>query len=332
MACRKQHFIQRFLLKGFSFGTSGDSSRIWVYPRNGNIFESALEKYGAERDFYGHPDQSELDSNVTELENNRFNDFLDGMRRRPDQELDVNDAAEFAIHVFFRSKNLRSVLTAGMEKLLPQTLGKLRDPIILERFIASGFRRDFLAANPQANVPEDLIKIYAQYAVAASATHFESLFKGLEQRVANIVADAHRKSLSERLTDFRGSRVELFKSLQWAVLKTEKRLVLGDSVAFSELEDGLFKPVTEPQDSVLRVWIPISTNQILVGSRNNKAPILDVEHINRASASCSFDAFCAFDGPREHESMISQIRMATFTLDQAEAERIANECIMEAIK
>ena len=81
MAGRKQHFIQRLLLKGFAFNAPNGTNRVWVYPKEGKIFPSALEGYGAERDFYGRPGESKLDDGISEQENKRFNNFLKSLAR-----------------------------------------------------------------------------------------------------------------------------------------------------------------------------------------------------------------------------------------------------------
>jgi hypothetical protein len=79
MAGRKHHFIQRLMLRGFSYDYPSDPCHIWVYRSDGKIFSPATEGYGAEKDFYGDPDTNDLDDRITDLENDRFNSFLQSL-------------------------------------------------------------------------------------------------------------------------------------------------------------------------------------------------------------------------------------------------------------
>ena len=343
MAGRKQHFIQRFLLKGFAFNAPNGTNRVWVYPKDGKIFPSALEGYGAERDFYGKPGESELDDGISEQEIKRFNKFLEESRTTSDQDLRADEAAEFAIHVFFRSKNIRSTLTTGLEQLMSHTRTQLRDPNILEQLLASGFRQkpEFLFSTferlglGQNGMSRESAErqsiLLARIFLDAKGAQFEKLLNDFEQRVSDFVAIAHQKSLSERLNNFSGTRVQLLKSMRWIVLQTERHLVLGDSVAIAEIADGRFKPISEPTDDLVRVWLPVATNRVLVGTLNGES-ILDVDKLNRGSVSCSYHSFCAFEGPNEHQTLVPLIRTATFSLDHDAVERIVDECLAKAIE
>jgi hypothetical protein len=346
MSGRKQHFIQQLLQKGFSFDWQQDPCHIWVYRRDGKVFSPSLDGYGAERDFYGDPEQSDLDNQITEIENNRFNQFLNDLRKGANRNLDSHAAAAFAIHLFFRSKNFRSMLTAGLEPLMARSRAMLRNPDILERLIASGVReksKPILDALTLAGIPpsqqtptlafiEQNSILLARQFIAKNSSQIENYLEKVLASAAPVVAAAHRKSLSEKLNDLTGSRVEMFKAMHWQILQVDGCLISGDSVVFAELANGSFKPVSEPNDVLAYMWVPISHNRILVGSPNNAPPNVDATRINRGAASCSFDAFCAFKGPNEYASLIPLIRTSTFSLDETAIEQIAQDSISKALQ
>jgi hypothetical protein len=271
MAGRKHHYIQRLLLRGFSFNESQSPCHVWVYRKDGKTFASALEGYGAERDFYGSPESPELDGEITEIESGRFNDFLRGVRDGNDRDLDSVEATAFAVHVFFRSKNFRSILTAGLEPLMERAQSRLGDPQILEQLFSSGIRQNAeqalkavenaggLHSNMASNLKyvRENSQLYARQFMATSGRQIKQLLDALQNRVSDFVAAGHRKSLRERLRDFSGTRIEQLQALHWRVMIVDGPLILGDSVVLAELADGSFKSISEPGDDLARVWIPV---------------------------------------------------------------------------
>ena len=171
---------------------------------------------------------------------------------------------------------------------MTHTRAQLRDPNKLEQLLASGFRQrpEFLFSTfervglGQNRMTKESVEqqsiLLARRFLDAKGAQFEKLLNALEQRVSNIVAVAHQKSLSKRLNDFSGTRVQLLKSMRWIVLQAERHLVLGDSVAIAELADGSFKPISEPADNPVRVWIPVAANRALVGTLKGE-PVLDTD-------------------------------------------------------
>lgn len=346
MAGRKQHFIQRLLLKGFSYDAPRDPCHVWVYRRSGKPFPTALDGYGAERDFYGDPDKSNLDSRITNLESDCFNDFLIGMRDGADGSVDPVQAAAFAIHVFARSKNLRSMFTAGAEPLMARFREYLRTEGMLERLVESGMRENpglfreklGIAGVPAWKIAEIEPQITALYPTLAKAfvtkqRHvIDAFLDQFQGQVRDLVADGHRKTLHDRLHDFSGTRSAQLGALKWQTITVQQDLVLGDSVVFVELADGSFKPATEPDDALSRVWLPITAKRVLVGSSHNEEPVIHVPRINHGAAACSFDAFCASEGPDRHASLVPAIRTATFSLDATAIDQIAKEAITKLLK
>ena len=313
MAGRKQHFIQRLLLRGFSFDAHQDPCHVWVHKRDGKIFAPALEGYGAERDFYGHPEESDLDSRMTDIESNKFNAFLKDLRRGPDRCIDPELASDFAIHVFLRSKNFRSMQAAGVEPLVTRIRDILKSGAMVEKLLLSGAREAQTDPALQGFIKDRVNKRRPQ---------IQSYLDNLSRMASQLVTNQHRQVLQARLNDLSGTRRAQMLGLQWNVVTTVNDLVLGDSVVFAELTNGTYKPVTEPNDALARIWLPIQCSRVLVGSAPGHDLPPDASRINQGAAACSFDAFCASTGPETHKHLTPLIRTCTFSLDDAAIERV----------
>jgi hypothetical protein len=94
-----------------------------------------------------------------------------------------------------------------------------------------------------------------------------------------------------------------------------------------ELANGSFKPVTEPGDKLGRVWLPITSQLILVGTSEETAPAVDADRVNEGAASCSYDAFCASAGPEDFKGLTGRIRTRTFSLTRAQTDKVVDDAL-----
>jgi hypothetical protein len=241
--------------------------------------------------------------------------------------VDAKQSAAFAIHVFFRSKHLRLMLTAGLEPLVARARQILQSDDILEKLLLSppGRPSSFHAAFRKHVVPD--LRPLVKARVQERRPQIQAYLDGLAGKVAEFVANHHKQTLHERLNDFSGARHAQLVSLEWRIVTVAEDLLLGDSVVFVELANGAFKPVTEPADALARVYLPIASDRVLVGSPAGKGPDVDATRINQGAAGCSFDAFCAKVGPEKHRLLVSQIRTSTFSVDENAIDRIAKDTI-----
>ncbi len=342
MSGRKQHFIQRLLLKGFSVDPSAKTPQIWVYRHDGRVFQTSLERYAAERDFYGHPDESDLDADLTEMESDKFNGFLESLRTGEDRAVDAGSAATFAVQVFARSKNLRAMITAGIEPMIARATAVVQTTDFQVRMLVGEIRRnpsEFLGRmlSPTEIVsalssPAALERV-ARFLVERSKPQTEAYLTGFHANVREMVAATHNQSLRDRLADFGGTRRDQLRTMHWhRVTVPSEDLVLGDSVVTVELVDGRFKPVTEPGDELAHVWLPIASGLILMASFSERPPAIDTGNVNRGAASCSFDAFCANQGPTRHETLWRSIRTGTFSLSDKQADQVIADSLQRLLQ
>jgi hypothetical protein len=323
MAGRKQHFIQKHLLRGFVADPAANHPHVWVYRHDGKLFFPSLNDYAAERDFYGN---SDLDDKITKMESVRINEYISFLRTGEDRDVGADEAAMFAVHVFARSKSIRSMVTDSIEPLMDRSMDALRSVDFQARMLLSEIRRNptlmVKAMSPEYSSFEHFARIKVEQRHADTLELLEKFRRGLRAAIA----EGQNKILNAYI-ECEGGRRDFLSQLRWRrVSIPEPQLILGDSVVFAEMRDGSVKPVHEPNDELANVWLPLSSNLVLVGSSGEALPVMDVDRINVGSASCSYDAFCALDG-KKHANLIGLIRRKTFTLSRDQMDEIVSDSL-----
>jgi hypothetical protein len=102
--------------------------------------------------------------------------------------------------------------------------------------------------------------------------------------------DAHLAALAKDPGANR--RADVYAALHWFVVRTEKPLWLADSVCIFETRGHRrFKPMNDGDDELVRVYLPFSKAQVLVGSGHGGCPSIDVGVLNKAAVRCSYEFF-----------------------------------------
>ncbi|HCO1226082.1 TPA: DUF4238 domain-containing protein, partial [Escherichia coli] len=106
MAGNRQHFIPRFLQRGFSNEKNGKYFTNW-YRKDCFKENMIVENIGLENKFYSHYGDSSVDKKITENETYSYsrilNSLVDGSYNLDNRK----DLAEFIYHMEIRTKNLR---------------------------------------------------------------------------------------------------------------------------------------------------------------------------------------------------------------------------------
>lgn len=327
MSGRKHHFIQKFLLKGFSLNPDAKTPQTWVYRRDGKTFLTALEGYAAERDFYGDP---ALDAQITDLESKHFTGFLTDLRSGADRQIDPDVASTFAVQVFARCKSYRAMIADSLEPMMAEANATIRT-VEFQTQMALRAMRENSALLAEAIASPLSFEAFARQRVEQNQAAALKLLRESEAGVRSTVAAWQNQAIRERL-DFGGSRRDELRSLHWhRASATSGTLILGDAVVAAELADGTFKPVHEPGDTLVRVWLSIAAHLTMVGTRTASPPVADTEIINRGSAACSYDAFCAHEGPDARKDLVSLIRKGTFTLTRDQVQATIAKALRELV-
>lgn len=351
MSGRKQHFIPQSLLRGFAL-SKGKNHYVVAYTHDRGIFTPGTDGIGAEHNFYSELDVlgvgDTLDDKITDYEQS-FPHILAEFRSLSNGgQADAGKAAEFVTHLVVRNDHFRKAVVSGTGHLVQG---------IAETFSDEGQAAALLGLNreqPSEMFSDELAKMWAQIgapfaimgmteaqfnawvfqAVKGQFSDFfaqnvgplQSAFKAMAEKLPEVAADAQRRTLSNGLAP--GRRVEQISVFSWEVLHPRQAVALPDCVAVAVDASGSASPlILADVDSVETIYMPLSSDRLLVGSRSGTVELGD--SINEHFAACSWDFFVARDRTPELEhchtllrTQVSQFLVGTIeeVIEDAKAE------------
>ena len=128
MSGKRQHFLPRFLKKGFASRIKKQEIYSWVFSKGKRPYETNLRNVGLEKNFYGSEDEPTADRLITEAEN-KFSVVIEKLRTLPSTQ-EINDplVPEFVAHLIIRTKHFRSSMNAGGQALAGILVENLQSP------------------------------------------------------------------------------------------------------------------------------------------------------------------------------------------------------------
>ena len=299
MAGRQQHTIPRFVLKGFQSRVSGQQVFIWLYRRGSQPIETNTKNVGTERDFYGKP----VDDQITEVEVDHYSPLLDTLRsqQKSGPVSDAEGLPELIAHLSTRTRSLRQSMEDSAEFFFEQLCARftnketlanmLSGPVARQKILDELALRGLSAEQAQSVAPllQPLVVRTIQDALPEMSEYAAKFLTESQSRIPEMVRNAHLKGLAARPD--RSERAESYRAFNWYVLKAEIPLVLGDTVCVFETNgERRFKPFDDA-DEVRRVFLPLSSRRVLVGTPHKARPKLDPVQLNKAAVRCSYEVF-----------------------------------------
>lgn len=307
MAGKRQHYVPRFLQRGFLDAEPSSAERTWHHRRGVDAKRVSIDAVGVESWFYSRlsKDGSKTsDDAITALETGLGLD-VNLMRRAPVLTvLDPKVAARVVTHLTLRTAHMRSVFEQGMAQIVDEMSGLLVDTARLRESIgidgadlegsAANIVEEMIEATPLGALPRPLAQRLARFHLRES---FDELAKdispaiaqaldGLTKQLTSVVRDAHNTALTN--VDQRGWQEQLAE-LTWRTYAVNGA-ILPDCVALAQAAAEAFVPILLREHQLEDVVVlPIAHDRLLVGSRQETVRI-EIEEINRSSALCS-DAF-----------------------------------------
>lgn len=342
MAGRKQHYIPQSVLRGFGTPRSGKKVQVVVYDGTRGIFPAATDGVAAERYFYSEldveGDEPTLDDRITDHEG-QMAEVVQGLREASHVQVGAREAAELVTHLSVRNAHLRASFRSATEGLVGQAEALFTD----RGRSRAAFGLD--EVSPKGIAAEELNKMWAKLGPQAEArgiskelifemmkVQFESNFSEISGMASQVLgkmkeglgdaAEAgHLRALNQSLAP--EARIEVLQKLCWTVeCAPEQGAVLPDCVVVAETSEGPAPLMYCKSDDVLGVYMPLSHDRILLGSKGSIGALPDM--INDVSASCSWDFFVARDRTEALEALVPSIRSRTSHLTE--------EAIEEALK
>lgn len=356
MAGKRHHIIPKFLQKGFASREENDTVWTWLYhkkiaePREISTTDALVSEH-----FYGKGKQS-ADAEITEFEATKLAPLVDALR---DGRCEVGEVrreiAGLVAHLSIRTKLLRK----GFEEVSDKFLGGLGDIFgnsdLMGNVIAnqpdSYLKEQFdeVISGP-AMYPgaDDALKQLEGLGV--SRDEVSSMIVGLMRE--QLDDPEKRRDLSEGIGDFfnaifnppsaivsdsikaghvRGLkespapavRIRVFEQFEWSIQDCDFDLILGDSATiFKSVNRDTFVPSCDLGD-ITTILLPITTHQLLIGSRDPSVPIIVNHNINHAIARCSYEQFVG--STANHGALIDRIGAEKFLISDAEIDAEINE-------
>jgi hypothetical protein len=302
-----------------------------AYTHDRGIFTPGTDGIGAAREFYSELDVERegetLDDKITNYEQS-FPDILAEFRSLSDGgQADARKAAEFVTHLVVRNDHFRKAVTSGTGHLVEGMVEVFSD----ERQAAAllGLNRE----QPSEMFSEEIAKMWAQFGpffanmgmseaqfnawafqtvkgqfpafFAETVGPLKSAFAGMVGKLPEVAANAQRRTLADGLSP--PKRVEKISGFAWKVAHPQQALVLPDCVAIAVDSSGSASPLMLAEfENVETVYMPLSSDRLLVGSRSNIVEPAD--GMDQAFAACSWDFFVARDRTPELEQCRTLLR------------------------
>jgi Protein of unknown function (DUF4238) len=314
MAGKNQHYIPQFLQRGFSLQAAqgfmpktkkdNNNAQIWLFKREG-VRLAHIRKKGAEKYFYG-PEDSYVDKTITDAESS-YAKLVNSLRAyTKDATIQEDKIPELLAHMFIRSRNIRQTLVTLGDSMLDLLNRSLPDAEGATEWFVSYLQKNLDEAGNHLpdeqrhmfreiiqNNPESIRDLMKERKIMEELIpQFRDAISPSEMDIDGMVKAAHIDSLSESIEP--QVRVSLYRGLHWFLsVKKPGSYILSDAMVFCQKSNGDYRVILSVDEDFQSVFLPISSQHLLIGTKEVENLDVDVECINYASAYMSSDFFIA---------------------------------------
>lgn len=294
---RRQHFLPRFLLKGFASRSGRDSHFVHVFQQNRAPYEANIVNVAVGGDFYGRDADNGVETGLRPLESEHAA-LLDRIRTDGligDERLVLG---EFVRQLLVRTRHMRD-LAAEMATMLTAIIGGLlRTPQAqahLMKEIGARVRRDeafwdkakTLGLNFTEQQTKELVDWVMTRIDAPSMMHqYSEALATMDIRHAATKGQIHglRRGIEERPRPP--------DDAAWSLVTTDPhQFILGDLAVIGRTAEGYCHPM-QPDAGLQAIVLPIGHRHVLVGTLTSRmVATINPEELNLASVELSRDFF-----------------------------------------
>lgn len=327
MAGRRQHFLPQFLQRPFAHRRSGAQSYVYVH-RVDTYFASSTSGVGVQRDFYSGPEDTTADDNVTRAEEGPVETLSNILEKRCIDETD--DVAAVIALLSIRTLKMRE----AMRGFVP-LFGDYIKHLVSQDELTSGVLNERIADQAWLNAQIDKLArengIKDRNKIALARAYFrprlqaelcsrkDEIARQLNQMVLSCVdrlkseavefADATFQKLFKEPNSL-SKRRSMFSNFSYRLVEAENStFVLGDCAVVATDSSGQACLALADSDEHVRLaclYLPVSHNAVIFGSRDPEADPLVPKQINFLSASLSSSFFISHDPPTDATSELRQ--------------------------
>lgn len=313
MSGKRQHYIPKFILDGFSHRVNGVESYCWVYRGPENVFESNTKNVGVEGYFYGESVKGSLDEKITRTES-QFIDLVRSMKINIgyEDELNADHCIDLVNHLSYRTQHFRSTVLEVTSTIASHTQESLSDRDTLVDFAINSFadNPEYLeqAIDDQLNKigigsylsPDDkslLLEAMRNIAPSFVRAHIDYLSSSMSENM-RVVSAALPSALKSGHNEALAREDQILKSksrlshLSWSARRyPDNALVLGDCPAWAVSgENNEPSSLVWANSEITLVVLPVAHDVALIGTSNTmRSHHLDSAYLNETSAALSKD-------------------------------------------
>lgn len=293
MAGVRHHILPRFLLKGFASPVDGAKTFTWVYWKDREPREVSIRDIAVEEHFYGRKGDVNADPVITDQEG-ELAVLVDNLRTRPDGTEIVDPAvASLVVHLSIRTKHLRDSLLESADALIPYLDLYLSDPLNIENLAIQGLLRPDAPCSRNRRLRRVAVRKAPNFVRRHKAElHLagRNLILLVKAALPQAIRNGHIKALLS--APIPEPRAEQYRSLHWFVCQSPVPLILGDVCClFGVSGSERYKSLTDKEDRVEMVSLPLLSDRMLAGTPRPTLPKLDFEALTEAHAIYSRDFF-----------------------------------------
>lgn len=355
MAGKRQHIIPKLLQKGFASKVDEDQVFTWVYRKNSKPFETNTVNSNVEKHFYGKKGELNADDEITDVETYKLSPVIDKLRNGECNFVKSRgEIAELVAHFSVRTKPIRK----GFEQMSEQMIEGIRDELTEDSTISNVLLKpdekqftsifDEALNNPSPEL-DNALEIFQMFGLEKDNVRdlifgltvsnleneetkeettnfvkdiFSEMFNGAIENLPDSIKKGHIKSLAENAVPL--SRVEKYEQLNWNIYELPSALILGDAACvFRELGEKTFKTSCDINKTG-QVYLPISSNQILIGTFGSEEIETDVKILNEIIARCSWEQFICHELADDKVDLIQVIGTNSYIASDEEIETELN--------
>lgn len=343
MSGARQHFIPRFLQRGFASHSIGDDFYTWVYRKGVKPFNANIINVGAEGQFYSNDGDNRVDDEITAIEG-RLGALIDALRSDGDKAAaDSASLAELIAHLEIRTRHLRQNLLALGDVVTEEVLRfadnheafgsfirrqALNNPAFLRPMMLEGINKLGLSKAQSRQLLRNtapLMKQMLPSLLAKQSSAISQIRAELPMMLKRAAKAGHIKALGKSISP--PVKAERYLSLKFRTMRsTELEFSLGDSILLFQMEgERKFKPFCDKDDVVQAVYLPLNPGLILVGSDGDRT--IDLSPIPMAIARCSLEYFISNSTSGAKDEQQSHIGESAHLLSQDEIDALIAEVI-----
>ncbi|MEQ9881279.1 hypothetical protein F157LOC_03318 [Pectobacterium brasiliense] len=339
MAGKRQHFIPRFLQRGFA--TERGGKYFSSFCNKEKIKENVIiENIGVENYFYSVDGDYLIDEKITNSEIYEYSSIHKMLLNNPCQlgENNSSSLAGFIAHLESRTRHVRVSFINSSSYLIDTIFSKLKNRDTLYQYLENTF-----FSNPEKihslfnenmmgeDIPphfhnmlkEVLYHNYDKWLPEVISNMADKILPVLHNEMPTILIESAKKGHVNSFADEVSPRLKAkeYEKLKYKIIKVDEPLILGDSIVFFEVnsERG-FKPYCDKNDILEAIYFPLDEHTLLYGFKNEDNP--RIKNINTVISQCSLDFFIFKEKFEEVEVLQKQIGTNAHLLTHGEIDLI----------